>query len=120
MNKDCDYTVAITFRFKDCESKQKFTDWLADKENGLSLTRAWEGCKSVEVYESSEDENTLILWEKWEKKESQESYMKMRTETGAFDTVGDWLVSPPEVLSLKPTTLWFVIVRVSNVDFCIS
>ena len=104
MNKDCDCTFVATFRFKKNESK-KFTDFLADKENGICLAREWKGCKSIEVYESAEDSDTLIIWSKWEKKENQESYVKMRKETGAFKTIGEWMISPPEIVALKATTL---------------
>ena len=103
MDRQCDYTVIATFRFKPGQS-QKFRDFL-DGENGISITRWWAGCKLVEIYESAEDADTLIIWEKWETKEDHESYIKMRTDTGAFERAGEWLKSPPEIVSLKLTPL---------------
>ena len=100
-----DITVIATFNFKDIESKKKFTEFVANPEKGFAVARAWEGCKLMEVYESAEDENTLIIWQKWATKENQESYIKMRKDTGAFVMLREWLASPPQIVSLNPTSL---------------
>ena len=48
------HTVKAVFTFKDGGGKDKFVEF-CNSENGLSVTRAWEGCQSIECYESSEN-----------------------------------------------------------------
>ena len=45
------YRVSAVFTLKDTESKDKFVTF-CNGENGLSITRAWKGCKSLNMYES--------------------------------------------------------------------
>ena len=51
MTESC-YRVSAVFTFKDTASKDKFVDF-CNGENGLSVTRAWKGCISLKMYESS-------------------------------------------------------------------
>ena len=95
------HTVSAVFTFKDNESKTKFINF-CNGERGLGVTRAWAGCQSIEVYETEENPNKLIIWQKWDNHESHESYVKMRHEKGDFDMLGEWVESPPEISSLKP------------------
>ena len=67
------------FTLKDAEAKDKFVSFGAG-ENGLSVTRGWKGCKSIEMYESREDSNKIVIWQEWESKEDQESYIAHRHE----------------------------------------
>lgn len=94
------HTVVAQFTFKDIESKQKFVDF-CNGEKGLHITRSWPGCQSIECYESEEDPNKIFIWQKWDNKESHESLVKMRHEEGSFNTLGDWVLVPPEITSLK-------------------
>ena len=65
------HTVVATFKLKS-ENREEFIKFLSS-EDGLSVTRNFEGCISIECYISKDNENTIILWEKWEKIENHEA-----------------------------------------------
>jgi len=94
------YRVSAVFTLKDAESKDKFVDF-ANSDKGLSVTRAWKGCKSLDMYESRENPNKLIIWQEWESKEDQESYIKHRHEDGSFDFLGELVACPPEITPIR-------------------
>ena len=95
------HTVSAVFTFKDVESKNKFITF-CNGDRGLSITRAWPGCQSIECYETEENPNKVTIWQKWDNHESHESYVKMRHEKGDFDMLGEWVEAPPEISSLRP------------------
>lgn len=94
------YRVSAVFTLKDTASKDKFVDF-CNGENGLSVTRAWEGCKSLDMFESRENPNKLIIWQEWESKANQESYIKHRHEDGSFDFLGELVACPPEITPIR-------------------
>ena len=95
------HTVSAVFTFKNAECKSKFIDF-CNGEKGLGVTRSWPGCKSIECYEVSDNPNKIIIWQKWENKESHESYVKHRHDEGSFDMLGEWVEGPPEISALVP------------------
>lgn len=120
------HTVSAVFTFKDAESKSKFINF-CNGEKGLGVTRAWPGCQSIQVYETEENPNKLIIWQKWDNHESHESYVKMRHEKGDFDMLGEWVESPPEISALRPVdfssdeeTVKSVIKDMCNVDYTVG
>ena len=50
MSETTSHTVSAVFTFKDAASKNKFINF-CNGDNGLSVTRAWKGCQSIECYE---------------------------------------------------------------------
>ncbi len=90
------YRVCAVFTLKDSASKDRFVTFGAG-EKGLSVTRGWKGCKSIEMYESREDSNKIVIWQEWESKEDQESYLKHRHEDGTFELLGELVACPPEI-----------------------
>ena len=50
MSESTSHTVSAVFTFKDVASKNKFINF-CNGDNGLSVTRAWKGCQSIECYE---------------------------------------------------------------------
>ena len=94
------YRVSAVFTLKDTASKDKFVDF-ANSDKGLSVTRTWKGCKSLDMYESRENPNKLIIWQEWESKEDQESYIKHRHEDGSFDFLGELVACPPEITPIR-------------------
>ena len=94
------YRVCAKFTLKDQESKDRFISF-GNGETGLSVTRGWKGCQSIEMYESREDPNVLLIWQKWDSKEDQESYVKHRHEDGTFDLLGELVACPPEITPIK-------------------
>ena len=49
MSESTPHTVSAVFTFKDVASKNKFINF-CNGDNGLSVTRAWKGCQSIECY----------------------------------------------------------------------
>lgn len=96
-----EHTVKAVFTFKDQMSKEKFIDF-CNGDNGLSITRSWEGCHSIDCYESVDNPMAVIIWQKWDSKENHESYVKHRHEDGSFDFLGELIASPPEIVPLRP------------------
>ena len=95
------HTVKAVFTFKDQESKDKFIDF-CNGDNGLSVTRSWEGCQSIDCYESVDNPMAVVIWQKWASKENHESYVKHRHDDGSFDFLGELIASPPEIVPLRP------------------
>ena len=94
------YRVCAVFTLKDAEAKDKFVAF-GTGENGLSVTRGWKGCKSIDMYESREDSNKIVIWQEWESKEDQESYVAHRHEDGTFDLLGTLVACPPEITPIR-------------------
>lgn len=95
------HTVKAVFTFKDQESKEKFITF-CNGENGLSVTRAWEGCQSIECYEAADNSMQVTIWQKWESQACHESYVKHRHEDGSFDFLGELIANPPVISALRP------------------
>ena len=66
-------------------------DWL---ETILPETRAYDGCKSLSVYQEI-DKNKIILVERWESKEKFIAYRNWRAETGALGALVEMLDADP-------------------------
>ena len=76
-------TIAIvTFRCSP-EGRSALNDFLAGEE-GLSVTRAYDGAKRVETLLSN-DSNDVVLYEEWESVEHHQGYVGWRVETGLAD-----------------------------------
>ena len=95
------HTVKAVFTFKDQESKEKFITF-CNGENGLSVTKAWEGCQSIECYEAADNSMQVTIWQKWESQACHESYVKHRHEDGSFDFLGELIATPPVISALRP------------------
>lgn len=93
------HTVVATFKIKP-EHTSEFQQLLDDPDHGLSVTKGWEGCVSLERYVDLDDPNTIVLWEKWKLRQNHQSYLEMRTTTGFFDKVGPMFAVEPAILHL--------------------
>jgi len=94
------HTVSATFTFLNSEKKETFLNIL-NSMDGLSVTRLWPGCISIECYTVQDNENQVVLWEKWNQRSDHEAYMAMRKESGMFDLLDTLLAKPFEVLRLS-------------------
>lgn len=94
------YRVCAVFTLKDQHSKDRFITF-CNGENGLSVTRAFDGCQSLDMYEGNEDSNKIVIWQRWESKEKQEAYIQHRHEDGSFDFLGELVACPPEITPIK-------------------
>lgn len=95
------HTVSAVFTFKNLSAKNQFIDF-CNGETGLSVTRAWEGCTSIECYESQVNPLQVTIWQKWSGKEAHESYVKYRHDDGSFNFLGELISNPPEINPLQP------------------
>tara|TARA_X000000950_G_scaffold274726_1_gene360197 strand:+ start:2548 stop:3252 length:705 start_codon:yes stop_codon:yes gene_type:complete len=101
MSTTSSHTVKAVFTFKDNVCKDKFIEF-ANGEKGLSVTRNWKGCQSIDVYEEHSNHLSVVIWQKWDSKEDHESYVKFRHDDGSFDFLGDLISCPPVIESLRP------------------
>jgi len=76
-------TIAVaTFRCSP-EGRSALTDFLSGEE-GLSVTRAYDGAIRIETLLSN-DNDDVILYEEWESVEHHQAYLGWRVETGLAD-----------------------------------
>ena len=104
MSETPGHTACAVFTFKDQESKEKFVEF-CNGENGLSVTRGWKGCRSIDCYEAHDNDKKIVIWQKWDSKEDHESYIQHRHEDGSFDFLHSLIASPPEISALRPVVL---------------
>ena len=117
------YRVCAKFTLKNQESKNRFIEF-GNGETGLSVTRGWKGCQSIEMYESREDPNVIVVWQRWDSKEDHESYVKHRHEDGTFELLGELVACPPEmqpinemVMKTEEEKVKDVVEDMCNVDY---
>ncbi len=101
MSETTPHTVSAVFTFKDAASKNKFINF-CNGDNGLSVTRAWKGCQSIECYECRDSPLKVTIWQKWDNRECHESYVKHRHDDGSFTFLHELIASPPEISPLRP------------------
>ena len=94
------YRICAVFSLKNQESKDTFINW-CNGDNGLHVTRGWNGCKSLKMFESCESPNKIIIWQKWDNKQSQESYIKHRHDDGTFDLLTPLMSAPPDINPIR-------------------
>lgn len=94
--------VYVEFKFKSGE-KYKFLDILKGPE-GLCVTRTFPGCISIEYFDNIDDDNTIILWQKWKHRSDHEAYLKKRTDEGMMDFLKDLLEYPLKPVYMKCDT----------------
>ena len=78
------YAFMSIFDFKDDESKQKFLD-AVNSDIGIKKTRQYKGCISINIYNSRNSPNKIIMIQEWESKADKKSYLKMREEEGKLN-----------------------------------
>ena len=101
MSETPGHTACAVFTFKDQESKEKFIEF-CNGDNGLSVTRGWKGCRSIDCYEAYDNDKKIVIWQKWDSKEAHESYVKHRHDDGSFDFLHTLIASKPEISALRP------------------
>jgi quinol monooxygenase YgiN len=75
---------------------------LAGLKEMLPDTRAFPGCKGVEVTRDLDNPDTLYLLERWEERANHEAYTAWRAERGDFDGLGEALSEPPTFAYSEP------------------
>lgn len=69
-------------------------------EQGLTATRAFEGCESIEAYTDADNPDNIVLWEKFATRANHEAYLAWRIETGLLDALSSILASDLQVTYL--------------------
>ena len=72
-------------------------DVVATFKSILGDTRAYDGCQGVDVYQSSDEPEVVILVEKWDSRGQYEKYLGWRQETGFVDQLVAALDGPPSI-----------------------
>ena len=63
----------------------------------LPDTRAYDGCRGMDVYFDTEHEGNMVVVEHWQSRPHHEKYLGWRTETGVMDKLGAMLAGPPSI-----------------------
>lgn len=63
----------------------------------LVVTRAFEGCKSVEIYLDQDYAVVIVLWEKCESRDHSEKYLALRVATGLLQELSVVLAAPAQI-----------------------
>lgn len=75
---------------------EKMEEFMAMFLPALDDTRAYEGCQLIETYVDESSPNTVMVWEKWDKPESQQAYLGWRAESGFVDQLGPFMAAAPK------------------------
>jgi len=75
----------------------KGADLVALLAHALTDTRAFPGCVSVETYTDTDQPDTVVLWEKFERRADHEAYLAWRAETGMMEALAPILAGPLDV-----------------------
>merc|ERR1711916_373089 len=90
------HTVLARFKFKE-GTWDKAMEAFSSPEIGLPHTVSQPGMLSLETYRAQDDPNLLMVWQKWEKRENQEAYLKWRAEVEKklFEACTPLFAEPP-------------------------
>ena len=91
MSETC--TVLVLIKMKP-EHRQELFDMMKTQEDGVAHTRKHEGCISIEGRLSTDDDETIAIWEKWTSKEAHIDYVTKRAVSGFFDKWADKISGP--------------------------
>lgn len=78
----------------------KGAEFVALLRTALADTRARKGAGAMEPYVDADNPDRVLVWEKWETRADQESYLQWRMETGFVEALGPFVSEPPRVLHL--------------------
>jgi len=83
------------------EFRQEVWEMMKTAPEGIALTKAANGCISVEGRLSDDDEETMIFWGKWASQEDHDNYMKMRMDSGFMDKMKPKMSAEPVFMHLS-------------------
>ena len=69
----------------------------------LPDTRAYDGCRGVDLYFNMDDPGNMVLVEYWDSRAHYEQYVGWRTETGVMAKIGAMLAGPPSIRYFEKT-----------------
>ncbi len=86
-------TVLLTVRTKPGRSDDMLK-FLADI---LPDSRAYQGCISLSTVRDQDDENVIVVVERWESRTAHEEYFAWRVESGTLNASMDYLDAAPDI-----------------------
>jgi quinol monooxygenase YgiN len=88
-------TIAVTLELRIQDGKgAEFAGILSSM---LGDTRARQGAEMIEMVVDQDDENHIVVYERWATKEDHQAYMGWRKERGDLDAMGGFVAAPPAV-----------------------
>ncbi|HET6348815.1 MAG TPA: antibiotic biosynthesis monooxygenase [Candidatus Krumholzibacteria bacterium] len=69
----------------------------------LPESRAYDGCRAMDVYFNTEDGSRMVMVEQWDSRSHHEKYLGWRTQTGVMDKLGGMLAGPPSIRYFEKT-----------------
>ena len=63
----------------------------------LPDTRARQGAQKIEMVVNQENEDHIMVYEIWDRKEDHQAYMAWRQERGDLDALGGFVAEPPAI-----------------------
>ncbi len=60
-------------------------------------TRAYDGCRGIDVYFNTEDSSNMVAVEHWDSREHYGKYHAWRKETGVLDKIGSMITGSPSI-----------------------
>lgn len=85
-------TICVIYKARGKGEREKYVSEL--KSSGvLDAILSENGCLAYEYFYSDKDENTLVLFEKWENSECQKIHMTMRHMKTAFEIKDKYIES---------------------------
>ncbi len=79
----------------------KRTEFLGLMNESIQDTRNYEGCISASIWLPENDKGALWVYEEWESRDHQASYLTWRISTGMLDALAPFLTSPPQTVWLQ-------------------
>ena len=88
-------SVNVTFEI---QAKPEHADAALEFMNKiLPDTRAFGGCEGLQLLVDADDSSRIIVFERWDARESYEKYLAWRDSSGTGDELGPMLVGPPTI-----------------------
>lgn len=88
-------TVSVLFEGTLKSGEQDvFTDLCRE---AFKVTRAYDGCQTIDLTYNTEDENNWVLTETWDSKEQYEKYVAFRVEDGTVEAISSLCKDAPSI-----------------------
>jgi len=88
-------TACAIWKFK-AEHRAEMLEFMKNHEDGFKVTREWPGCVSLECRHSLADDETILIWGRFNERADFDSYMKMRKDTKFFHPWIEKMTAPPD------------------------
>ena len=88
-------TVSVLFEGNlNADEVNNFTELCRE---AFKVTRAYDGCRSIDLTYNLEDTNNWVLTEIWDSKEHYERYVTFRIEDGTVEKITSMCIEAPSI-----------------------